>query len=383
MRKLILSMAVAAAVMAYAQDEDFDEEEAAEETAAETEEAEEETEEAEPGEEGEQAAAPKKAQDNGKTFFLLPLTRTLDGEAEVLIPTKSEWQPAEEGKFYPLGTVYRTVGPDSKLKIQLGTGVEVAVKGNSSFATLAQKLEVATRTISLKGGTINVTLPRNMPEGQLFITTPGFTVVNAAGESSYTYELTGDGDKCWVRCLTGNLAVNGRHFSILPLRASQGFVIRNSSDFLLTALYGKAGDLNVKLDTGLWETIDLETKEKTAEQRFAEFKLSPKTAVRIHRMMPEIGTDMSVTTMTFDANGQRRDRYWFAENHHETTGSDIASDDEEKEAEEAAKKAAEASETEAVDVDVEDDAESDDSGDSDGGDDDSGDDSGDGEDLDF
>ena len=293
MKKLIFSMAVAAAVVAYAQDEDFDEEETAEETVAEEEAAE---------ESDGKTADVKKEQDNGKTFFLLPLTRTLDGEAQVLIPTKSEWQPVEEGKFYPLGSTYRTVGADSKLKIQLGTGVEVAMKGNSSFATLAQKLEVTTRTIALKGGTINVTLPRNLPDGQFFITSPGFTVINAAGESSYVYEHTGDGDKCWVKCLTGNLAVNGRHFSILPLRASQGFVIRNSSDFLLTAIYGKAGDLNVKLDTGRWETIDLDTKEKTSEQRFADFRLSPKMAVRIHRMMPEIGTDMSVTTMTFDAN---------------------------------------------------------------------------------
>lgn len=363
MKKLIFSMAVAAAVVAYAQDEDFDEEETAEETVAEEEAAE---------ESDGKTADSKSVQDNGKTFFLLPLTRTLDGEAQVLIPTKSEWQPVEEGKFYPLGSTYRTVGADSKLKIQLGTGVEVAMKGNSSFATLAQKLEVTTRTIALKGGTINVTLPRNLPDGQFFITSPGFTVINAAGESSYVYEQTGDGDKCWVKCLTGNLAVNGRHFSILPLRASQGFVIRNSSDFLLTAIYGKAGDLNVKLDTGLWETIDLDTKEKTSEQRFADFRLSPKMAVRIHRMMPEIGTDMSVTTMTFDANGNRRDLYWFAENHHETTGSDIIAEDN-KEAEEAAKKAAEASDTEAVDVDVSEDA-GDDEGEEEsaGGSDDSG-----------
>ena len=374
MKKLIFGMAVAAAMLSVrAQDEDI--EEAVEETPA-----------AETAEEDAPAAPKKKADDNGKPFFTLPACVLLDGAGEVLTPAQPEWQPAEEGRFYPLGTVYRTVGADSRMKVQFGPHVDVSLKGDSSFATVAQKLDVATRTIVLKGGTITANLPRNMPEGLFFVTTPGFEVINAAGESSYVYELTGDGEKCLVRCLTGNLAVRGRHFQILPLRASQGFAIRSSSDFLFTALYGKAGDLNVKLDTGLWETLDLDTKEKTSEQRFADFKLSPKTAVRIHRMMPEIGQNMAVTTLTFDANGDRKDRYWFAENHHETTGSDIIAEDD-KESEEAARKAAEAADTEAVDADVEDDADDDSAGgasddDSAGDDADSGD-SSDDDDLDF
>lgn len=358
MKKLIVAVAMAAALLSVrAQDEEL--EDAAEDVAMEESDGEESQ-----ADESEVAAKPgKKAEDASKPFFTLPLCLMLDGRGEVLVPTKGEWQPAEEGRFYPLGTVYRTVGPDSRMKVQIGLHVEVSVKGDSSFGTVAQALDVSTRTVVLKGGTIVVNLPRNMPEGLFFVTTPGFEVVNAAGESSYVYEQTGDGEKCFVRCMTGNLSARGRHFEILPLRASQGFAIRSSSDFLFTALYGKAGDLNVKLDTGLWETLDLDTKEKTSEHRYADFKLSPKTAVRIHRMMPDTGKNMAVTTMTFDANGDRKDRYWFAENHYETTGSDIAVE-EDKEAEEAARKAAEASDTEAVDADVDED----DDGGSSGGD---------------
>lgn len=375
MKKLIFGMAVAAAMLSVrAQDEEIEEEAGEEAQAVETAE-----------EEAAPATPKKKAEDNSKPFFTLPACVLVDGKGEVLVPAQTEWRPVEEGRFYPLGTVYRTVGADSRMKVQFGSHVDVSLKGDSSFGTVAQKLDVTTRTIVLKGATVTANLPRNMPEGLFFVTTPGFEVINAAGESSYVYELTGDGEKCFVRCLTGNLAVKGRHFEILPLRASQGFAIRSSADFLFTALYGKAGDLNVKLDTGLWETLDLDTKEKTSEQRFADFKLSPKTAVRIHRMMPEIGQNMAVTTMTFDANGDRKDRYWFAENHHETTGSDIISDDD-KESEEAARKAAEAADTESVDVDVEDDAGSDDSDEGASDDGDEGGDSGDAsydDDLDF
>ena len=370
MKKLIIAVAAATAMLALnAQDDDFDfesddgaeieadgDEEAGEDEAA--------------GEEGETkpAKAGKKHEEAEKSYFILPLTSFADGKCEVLVPTKGEWQAVEEGRFYPLGSQYRTIGAESQLKLRFGMNVEVSVKGNSALATVAQALGGASRTVMLDAGSFHMSLPRNMPEGKFFVSTPGFTVLNAAGDSSYTYEKTGDGDKCFVRCLTGNLSVKGRHFDVIGVRASQGFEIRTSSDRLFTGLYGKAGDLNVKLDTGLWETIDFETHERTSEQRFADFKLSPKTAVRIHRAVPEIGENLAVTIMTFDSNGNRRDRYWFAENHFESSGSEIAVNEDSDAAEQAKKKAAESDDTVAVDADIdeeEDASSSDDDGDSD------------------
>lgn len=366
MKKLMVGVAAVAAMLALnAQDDDFDFESDSDteiETADEDDgEAEAEADEGEDGE-AKPAKAGKKQEEQEKSYFILPLSSFADGKCEVLVPTKSEWQAVEEGRFYPLGSQYRTVGAEAQLKLRFGMNVEVTLKGDSLLSTVAQALGGASRTVVLGGGAFHMSLPRNMPEGKFFVTAPGFTILNAAGDSSYTYEKTGDGDRCFVKCLTGNLSVKGRHFDIIGVRASQGFEIRTSSDKLFTGLYGKAGDLNVKLDTGLWETMDFETHERTSEQRFADFKLSPKTAVRIHRAVPEIGENLAVTIMTFDSNGNRRDRYWFAENHFESSGSEIASNEDADAAERAKKKAAESDDTVAVDADI-DEEEDDSSGD--------------------
>lgn len=353
MKKLIFAVAAAVCFAAvHAQDEDIsdfmDEGEEAAEEVAEGEEA---------SEDAEAESAPAKNKAPEKLYYVLALCHQVEGRCEALIPTQTEWRETEEGRFYPLGTAFRTVGAASTAKIRLGPKVEVVVEGESSFATVVQPLEVKTRTIELKSGKINVNLPRSLPEGMIFISAPGWTVLNAAGESRYEYETTGDGDKCFIKCLTGNMSVKGRHFDVLNLRASQGFVIRNSSDLLFTGLYGKAGDLAVKLDTGLWETINLDTHEKTTEHRYADWLLSPKTVVRIHRAVPAVGENLAVTTMTFDTNGNRKDRYWFSENHHETTGSEHQADKDDKSDEEAKQRAADAADTDVVDIDVgEDDA---------------------------
>lgn len=371
MKKLIVAVAAAASFAAFAQDDDFDFLGGGDD-AAETESAGDEEEAGEADEtEGDDGVAVKKPAAPEKLFYLLPLCKHVEGGVcEVRIPTSAEWREIEEGKFYPLGSSFRTA-PGAKMKIQLGNKAEVVMDGDSEFSTVMQTLEVKTRTVNIKRGSINVNLPRNIPDGMMFVSAPGFTVFDASGESRYEYETTGDGDKCFVKCLTGNLSVRGRHFEVLKLRAAQGFIIRTSSDLLFTGLFGKAGDLDVKLDTGLWETIDLDTHEKKSEQRFADWKLSPKTAVRIHRAVPAIGDNLAVTIMTFDSNGDRRDRYWFAENHFETTGSEHAKVENDN-SEEDAKRAADASDTVAVEADVDEEEESDSSGASGSGDDDSG-----------
>ncbi len=356
MKKLIFAVAAAACFAVHAQDEDLSDLMGDGEEAEETEEAADgDEEEAEEDEEGEEAAAQKKSKAPEKLYYVLSLCHQYEGKCEALAPTQTEWRDAEEGRFYPLGTAFRTVGAASTAKIRLGPKVEVLVEGDSSFATVSQGLDVKTRTIELKSGKINVNLPRSMPEDMILVSAPGFTVVNAAGESRYEYEKTGDGDRCFIKCLTGNMSVKGRHFDVLNLRASQGFVIRSSSDLLFTGLYGKAGDLAVKLDVGLWEAIDLDTREKTTEHRYADWLLSPKTAVRIHRAVPAVGENLAVTIMTFDTNGDRKDRYWFAENHHETTGSEHQKDKDDKSEQEAKERAAAASDTDIVDIDIDED----------------------------
>jgi hypothetical protein len=290
----------------------------------------------------EEMAVKKPAQE--KFFHLLPFCRLLDGVGEVKRPGAAQWEALEEGRFYPLGCSYRTVGAQTRLTIQFGRESEVLIAGEASFGTLPQTLDVKSRTLMLETGTIEVHLPRNLPEGLFVVTAPGFTVVNPAGEARYTYTKTGDGDEVVVRCVTGALSLKGRHFEIPSMRAANEVKIRSSNDFLFTGLYGTSGDYIVKLDQGLIEMVDPVSGEKKLTEKPLEWRLSPQTAVRIHRAKPALGERMSVTTMTFDETGALRNRCAFAEGLSSVnTGEQGVVAQEAKD--DLAKKAAEAAET--------------------------------------
>lgn len=320
---------VALAVSANAQDDGDEESSAGAETAAEAEDG---------------AAAPAQDQAPAKIFHTMPFCRRAEGACEVMKPGAGSWSPAEEGRFYPLGSSYRTVGESSRMTVQFGPESEVEMVGDVSFATVRQALDVKSRTIALDSGTILVKLPRNMPEGMFMAMAPGFTARNQAGESRYTYNRTGDGDVAVVRCVTGSLSIGGRHFNIPAMKAANEIKIRTSQDCLFTGLYGTRGDYVVDLDQGIISSRDFETGETKEEQKTLQWKLSPQTAVRIHRAVPAIGERMSVTVMTFDATGGLQNRCAFAEGRSEINTGEQGAAVLAAQGEDLAKKAAEASE---------------------------------------
>ena len=302
-----------------------------------------------------------------KFFYTLPKAEKLDGSADVLKPGARDWEAAVEGRFYPLGSVFRTVGASTRFTVALGRDCTVSIVGEASFGTRGQGLGIKSRAILLKGGVVTVDLPRNLPEGLFFVDAPGFTVVNPAGKSTYRYAKTGDGDKATIRCVTGSLSIEGLHFKILSMRAANEVSIQTSQDALFTGIYGTRGDYICKLDQGTVKIRDVETGESHTEQKFLEWKVSPQTAVRIQRAVPEIGENMAVTIMTFDAAGNLKNRCAFAENRFEVNSGELAPNDKNSQSE-LEKKAAEATaETTAVETEATDAAPEDDGGDSSGG----------------
>lgn len=297
-----------------------------------------------------------------KTYHILPYCRHLElssqdngttCKAEVKTPLSGEWVPIKEGKFYPLGSIYRTQGAQTRLRIQFGPEIEVSIKGEASFGTRAQALSEKSRTISLLSGTITVKLPRNLPEGLFVVTAPGFKSINPTGEARYTYtaNANGDGDEAVVRCVTGSLSLEGRHFKVLSMKAANEIKIRTSQDLLYTGLHGSRGDYIVRLDQGRVMIKDFETGDNKIEDKVLDWKLSPQTVVRIHRAVPAIGERMSVTIMTFDASGELKNRCAFAEKLVEVNSGELGPTSK-KDREELAKKAAEATETVAAEADA-------------------------------
>ena len=354
--KLTHAIAFAAALTAavsYAQE---DEEEEVQETSAES------------------VAEPKTKADGGeenvKWFFTLPACRRIQGEASVRKPGASAWEPAEEGRFYPLGSVFRA-GSNSELVIAFGKEASVTVAEESSFATRSQPLSVKSRTIVLTGGEILVQLPGALASDLFYVTTPGLTVKNPAGDSRYTYKDTGDGFDATVRCVTGSLEVEGRHYEIPSMHAADEFRIRASHDGLETVLYGKSGDYVAVLDCGVItrSLAQLDGSFKNVDESTKlEWHLSVGTRVQINRAVPEIGERMSVVMMTFNPAGQMMNHCAYAEGRGEVNSGELVAAQDDTEAK--LKKAADA--TTEGDADIEEDsAEEDSSSSDDSSDDDS------------
>lgn len=296
-------------------------------------------------------AAPASSKE-ARLFTTLPFCRLVEGEAEVLVPTETSWTKAEEGRFYPLGARCRTRA-NGKMTLSFGPESTVTIEGESEFVTCVRPFAEQKRAIELCRGTVTVSLARNTPPGAFFVTAPGFTVRNLAGESRYVYEDRGDGDFVSVRCVTGTLGLSGLHFDISEMRAANELHIRTTHDRLITFLYGVSGDFIVKLDRGIvTKTVvgDEGERKDVAEKSELDWRLSPETKVRIDRLRLTPDGKMSVAVMAFDAAGELKSNFAFAEGRADVnTGELVAAP--KQGLEDVAKRAAEATETSAAEVD--------------------------------
>ena len=283
-----------------------------------------------------------------KAFTTLPLSRRVEGDVSVRKPN-GDWEAVEEGRFYPLGSYFRAEKGGS-LVLAFGLGSAVTISSGAEFGTRAQPIGDPFRTLVLVSGTLALRLPDNLPEGAFFITAPGFTIKNPAGESSITYENKGDGDVATILCKTGSLGVEGRHFDIPVMRAADEVRIRTSKDLLFTSLYGTSGNYVVNLDQGMCtreEFGDDGAMKTTVEKGTLAWHLSPRTQIVINRSVPAIGERMSVHTMTFDAAGTLKNERVFCEGRAEVNSGELAPQ-EKTDADELAKRAAEMTETTAA-----------------------------------
>ena len=331
-RTVLMGVAMAVALALFAEDET----EATEETAAEA-----------------VPAVQTNSVASVKAFTTLPLSRHVEGAVSVRKPN-GEWESIEEGRFYPLGSYFRAEKGGS-LVLTLGSGSLVTISSGAEFGTRAQPIGESSRTIVLVNGTIALRLPDNLPEGAFFITAPGFTIKNPAGESAITYENKGDGDVATILCKTGSLGIEGRHFDIPAMRAADEVRIRTSKDLLFTSLYGTSGNYVVNLDQGMCtrqEFDDDGNQKDVVEKRTLAWHLYPATKAIINRSVPALGERMSVHTMTFDAAGGLKNERAFSEGRAEVNSGELVPQ-EKTDADELSKRAAEMTETTAA-VDVED-----------------------------
>ena len=252
-----------------------------------------------------------------KPFLALVKCVRVQGAVHVLKPGASEWTVAEEERYYPLGSSFRTVqeaGASTMAEFEFGPESTVKLTGSAEVATRPVEIGDLTRTLVLKSGRVQVFLPRTLKEGLFFVAAPFFTCSNLAGQSQFDYQPIGNGDEVVVRCVTGTMTLEGRHYKFPRMAAANHVRIRTTDgDDLISWLRGESGDSKILLDQGLIAEKNFETGESKDVQKTYEFLLSPRCAVKIFRRRSRVGGNMIVSTMAFDATGEIKTRCAFAE----------------------------------------------------------------------
>ena len=261
--------------------------------------------------EGEELAVEQKKPAN--VFSQLMCCMRAEGTVEVLKPRSGNWIAAEEGRFYPLGSSVRVSGSAPHAEFEFGEKSSIVVTNAAEFSTREIGIGEQARTVVLKAGRIYLNLPRNLKEGAFSVTAPFFKAVNLAGESQFDYAAEGDGDEVVVRCVTGTLGLEGRHYKIPSMGAANQIRIRTTGDDLFTSLRGESGDCKVVLDQGVGTEKDFETGEVKDVPRSLTFQLFPQYAIKIFRRKVEVGGNTVVSMMTMDSAGEIKNRCAFAE----------------------------------------------------------------------
>lgn len=291
-----------------------------------------------------------------KPFTALFKCTRVDGIVRVLKPGASEPVDAEEGRFYPMGTIISTTseaGVNTSGEFAFGPLSTMKLVGTAEVLTCPIEIGEPTRTVELRAGRVLFNLPRTLKDGLFFVRAPFFGCSNLAGESQFDYQRLADGDEAVVRCVTGVLTLEDNrhgHYRIARMAAANQVRIRCSSDNLHATLRGESGDCKVELSQGMMMEKNIETGEEKEEKKTLVFTLSPRCAIKVFRRNSAVGGNMVVSIMTLDASGKIMHHCAFAEGRANVNSGELviapaSSSDAEKEKAKAA-----AEETEEVEV---------------------------------
>ena len=252
--------------------------------------------------------------------FFYPLVRCqiVDGcNVQVMKPGASAWMDVEEGRYYLLGSAFRVVaavdGAPLRAEFAFGAKCMLKVTNAVEFATEPIEIGATERTVVMKRGRFSLDLPRTLPDGKFSVKAPFFACLSMAGESVFDYSANGDGDEVVIRCVTGSMALEGRHYKIERMGAANQIRIRTTGDDLFTSLRGESGDCHVLLDQGLVPEKNFETGEVKEVAKTLDFTLSPQCSIKIFRRNAATAGRMIVSTMTFSPAGDMLNRCAFAE----------------------------------------------------------------------
>ena len=240
---------------------------------------------------------------------------------QVLKPRSDVAVPAEEGRYYPLGSTITVTGDvAAPVVFEFGDKAFLRVSPNTEFATKEIKIGEPVRTLVLKKGRVEVVLPLQLKEGLFKVVTPGdektpsnLVFENLAGESRFDYSSDASGEEVVARCVTGTMGIVGKHFKLPRLVAANQVRISTTGANLFTSIYGESGDCKTILDQGILAERNFETGDVVEKVKELEFVLSPQCSIKIFRARSKLSGRMAVSMMTFDSAGVMKNRVAFAE----------------------------------------------------------------------
>ncbi len=303
-----------------------------------------------PAEENAGAAVVKTAD---KFFYPLIRCREASGTVQVLKPRTADWVDAEEGRYYPLGSIVRVTG-DGKVPAQtvfeFGDKSSLVAGDGVEFSTKEIKIGDLKRTLVLRKGRVDLKLPLQLKEGFFSVEAPNFKCENLAGESRFDYSSADDGDEVVVRCVTGSMALSGSHFKFPRLVAANQLRITTTGKGLFSLIKGESGDCKAQLDQGLVAERNFDTGDLVEKAKTLDFTLSPQCVIKIFRAKSKVGGRTVVSMMTFGSTGDMKNRIAFAEGRSNVNSGELVVSTKVAEADKAAKSNSADEETETVEV---------------------------------
>ena len=247
-------------------------------------------------------------------FHTLVRLVSLGDGVTVKLPRQETFEPAVAGKYYPNGSAFRISTAESRPAVfEFGQESFVKAFGETEFASQDVPAGERSRAILFSRGSLSLSLPRTLPTGMFSVCFPNFTAKDLAGESRCDLAPSGDGDEAVVHVITGMLALDGCNYRIGRMSAADRIRIRTTEGALFTSLRGEAGDYKVTLDQGVLNFTDPVSGAMKEKERTLDYSLTPQCAIKIFRKRAKAGGRMAVSVMTFDASGEMRNRFTFAE----------------------------------------------------------------------
>ncbi len=245
------------------------------------------------------AAAPAAEQQAPAKMFE-PLVRitSVQGACEVNNPDVGHFEPAQNNKAYPLGTVFRTGVSGSAILIFSGQET-VQLFENTELVIGAPDKNPAARLIRLVSGKIKTFLRDNLPEGSFFVTTPNASCSNLAGRGEFSLSNDDTAETFQAATITGLARIEGLQYQIPALHAANTVNIQTALDRSLSRLTSVSGDFPIILENGTESPVT--------------FGMSPKAVVKIWREVAPVGGRNIISTLVVSPTGKARHRFVYAE----------------------------------------------------------------------